>query len=299
MTENVEPGTARVKQEFVIDPPKINADVTSTDKDEPPKKRHRGQNKNRPRTKRISIEESLCPSLVSETGVCTFGEKCRYIHDVKKYMAIKPHDLGNECYSYKTHGKCNFGFACLYGSNHIITNDEGEYKNKIDESILGSNPPPKILNEASKELRNTLRKKKFQFPKANAFLKDKQNVKIESKFESLPISANDICGVNGKDANVEMGEKRILATSGTVTDEDIIKIKPEEKRQINFKDKLYLAPLTTCGNLPFRVICKSFGADVTCGEMAMATSLLQGNTSEWALLKRHPSEDIFGIQVSC
>lgn len=196
-----------------------------------------------------------------------------------------------------------------------------EWINKTDEQKAIDNPMPVITNILSRDLQVGLRKRKVDFERTDQALKlvEKNRAKRKKTDQKT----------NGKDSNSSVNDTSpsddtesnhtvsALATIGPILDSDVIAIRTCEKKTIDFKNKLYLAPLTTvsnviytvstrsvvhinflqCGNLPFRVMCKRLGADITCGEMALATNLLQGQTSEWALMKRHPCEDIFGVQV--
>ncbi|XP_044266285.1 tRNA-dihydrouridine(47) synthase [NAD(P)(+)]-like [Tribolium madens] len=228
------------------------------------KKKLRGQNKSRGPTFRCTQEMELCNTLINlnlgeEAPKCE-RKNCQFLHDINEYLRIKPKDIGEICYNYETFGKCGRGLACRFGSSHIT-----QGRNKINSEKLVETA--QVKNQLTHELQVALRKRTYNFDFAEALIK-----------------SND----KKSDNNI---------TSGAITDEDLIKLTQREKKKIDWKDKLVLSPLTTVGNLPFRRICKEFGADITCGEMAMCSSLLQGAPQEWALVKRHHSEDIFGVQL--
>ena len=62
-----------------------------------------------------------------------------------------------------------------------------------------------------------------------------------------------------------------------------------------FRDVIAMAPMAQGGNLPYRRLCREFGADLTCSEMVVADKLVKGG--EKPLLRHHPSENTFGVQL--
>ena len=57
-----------------------------------------------------------------------------------------------------------------------------------------------------------------------------------------------------------------------------------------------MAPMATGGNLPYRRLCRRFGAVRTCSEMVLAHKLVKGG--ERPLIRHHESETDFGVQLA-
>ena len=168
----------------------------SDDMQPPPAKRarRRGQNKNRPRPVFIPFSEMLCPSCYHGDGgsnnTCHFGDKCRYTHDIGKYMSSKPPDISNECYLFKTYGKCPYGRACRFAKSHVTA----DFKNVIDESIYDPNRPERTLNVIPRPLQEKLRKRQLSFVRSEAYLKRLNEIKKETS-ESTSSQSNS-AGMN-------------------------------------------------------------------------------------------------------
>ncbi|KAH8112384.1 zinc finger dihydrouridine synthase [Phellopilus nigrolimitatus] len=271
------------------------------------KKKRSGANKGR-RFGKMRDELELCWK-VAVGNTCEFGDECRFTHDIDGYLAQKPRDIvfplsvdslpvpgvstdectvvsedstiasglppsinsSAICPVFSEKGECRHGLKCRFlgahvkksdsGSVELVRDDEKVAQRKIESSEVNF-LPPNVLKQ--------LRSKKCPQPITEAYLKELQ------------------ASEGGKKA--QHNEDATTFTEAELADGDAQKDTPDvpvrfsEKKRLNWKGLTYLAPLTTVGNLETPV--------------GLATSFLQGSKEEWSLVRRHPSERTFGVQLA-
>lgn len=264
------------------------------------KKKQRGVNEKRD-FGRSQDTKGLCHSRAftdeNSPAECKFektdGNRCKLHHNLREYLKDgRRADLevfDGKCPIYEVSGDCPMGWKCLFVKSH---SDEVTHADGTKELVLLKDPGrkksslggqddnmPGVVNGVSAEKKVALSRKRADLSRAQSYI---------DWLEKDTALMRKIFNARQEDGGGRTQQDKVNEYRAAFVDPPL---KPSEKRRVYFgRETPVLAPLTTQGNLPFRRLCVELGAGATYSEMGLGMHVLQGQKSEWALLKAHESE---------
>ena len=162
---------------------------------------------------------------------------------------------------FDTYGHCPFGLTCRFATGHIRFNAETNTYEilKDEEKVKAHSGVCQIYNVLDGDLKNKLWKRKYNFSRTEKinktvadYMKSNDSV-VDLKYNRYKgsVSIKQEQTVVTENAKEEEEDKKPSTEKkvGLVTDEDLIKLRPGEKKKIQWQNKLYLAPLTTVNRI--------------------------------------------------
>jgi tRNA-dihydrouridine synthase 3 len=187
-----------------------------------------------------------CPSQEPATP-CAFGDRCRFLHDVGRYLETKPADLGPRCVLFETFGRCPFSMTCRFAGAHL--GPEGQ--NLVQEEVVARCAQlPSVRNGLDRALQQQLRKRQVCFERAeqalNRLTQSPMPTVVPETTVAMATPKQNSCHAQlDTVGGAGTPQSSPVPTCGPLTDEDVIRLRPCEKKRVRCRHGNWIPALST------------------------------------------------------